>query len=70
MGNYSFLRATLSEMRATGEVTLVDTMYRANLYARATTGTERIIYSSEVILDRDSALRTGLLTLHTADASV
>ena len=52
------------------EVTLVDAMHGANLGASAAAGAKRVVYSSEVSVHGDCAVRTGLLTLHTADTAV
>ena len=57
-------------MRSADEVTLVDAVYGTNCHARATTGTERVIYGCKIIDNLDSAFRTGLLTLHTTDTTV
>ena len=52
------------------EVPLVDAMHGANLSASAAAGAERVVYGSEVSVHGDCAVRTGLLTLHTADTAV
>ena len=57
-------------MSTTNKVSFVDTVDGANLNARATTCAKTVVDSSEVVLNSDSALRTGLLTLHTADTAV
>ena len=57
-------------MCAANEVALVDTMDGTYLYARATAGAEVVIDGREIVLYGDSTLRTGLLTLHTADTAV
>ena len=57
-------------MRSANEVTLVDTVYGTSLGACAAAGTEIVIDGREVVLYGDSTLRTGLLTLHTADTAV
>lgn len=57
-------------MRSADEVTFVDAVYGADLNARAATCAERVIDGREVILYGDSTVRTGLLTLHTADTAV
>ena len=59
-----------SEMSAADEVTLVDTVNGANSCALAATGTERVVDGREVVYNLDSAVRTGLLALHTADTAV
>lgn len=60
----------ISEVSSANEVAFVDAVDGANLYARAATGAEGVIDGSKVVLNGDSALRTGLLTLHTADTTV
>ena len=57
-------------MSAADKVALVDTVNGADLGARAAACAERVVYLGKVILDGDSAVRTGFLTLHTADAAV
>ena len=57
-------------MCSADKVTLVDAMYRANLYTFTASGAERVINGGKVILYGDSTVRTGFLTLHTADTSV
>ena len=57
-------------MCATDEVTLVDAVDGADLNARATACAKAIVDGSEVVLNRDSTARTGLLALHTADTAV
>ena len=60
----------ISEVSSANEVAFVDTVDGANLYARAATGAEGVIDGSKVVLNGDSTLRTGLLTLHTTDTTV
>ena len=60
----------VSEVRAADEVTLVDAVYRANGCTLTAAGTEVVIYGREVVDNLDSATRTSLLTLHTADTAV
>lgn len=57
-------------MSSAYEVAFVDAVNGTNLNARATAGAEVVVDSGEVILNGDSAVRTGLLTLHTADTAV
>ena len=57
-------------MSSANEVALVDAVYGTNLNTRATAGAERVVYSSEVSVHGDCAVRTGLLTLHTTDTAV
>ncbi len=57
-------------MRAADEVTLVDAVYRANGCTLTAAGAEVVIYGREVVDNLDSATRTSLLTLHTADTAV
>ena len=60
----------ISEVSSANEVAFVDAVDGANLYARAATGAEGVIDGSKVVLNGDSTLRTGLLTLHTTDTTV
>ena len=57
-------------MCSADEVTLVDAVHGTNRYALATAGAEAVIDGSEVVNNLDSAVGTGLLTLHTADTAV
>ena len=57
-------------MRAADEVTLVDAVYRASSRTLTTAGAEGVIDGREVVDNLDSAIRTSLLTLHTADTTV
>ena len=57
-------------MCATNKILQVDTMYGAYVVTSATACTLRVINSSEIILNLDCSLGTGLLTLHTADTTV
>ena len=57
-------------MSAADEVALVDAMYRTSLNAGATAGAKVVVDGREIILNGDSAVGTGLLTLHTADTAV
>ena len=57
-------------MSAADKVPLMQAVHGANLNARTATGAERIIYSRKIILNGNSAVRAGLLALHTADTSV
>ena len=57
-------------MSAADEVALVDTVNGTNLCTSATAGTKIVVDSGEIVLDGDSTLGTGLLTLHTADTTV
>ena len=57
-------------MSAADKAALVDTVYGTSLYARTATGTKRIVDGREIVLYGDSAVGTGLLTLHTADTAV
>ena len=58
------------EMCAADKVILVQTVNGANLYASRAARTQRIINGCEIVLDLDSSVRAGLLTLHTADTAV
>ena len=69
-GKHHFLIGNRSEVSTADKTALVDTVYGTNLNARATSGTEIVVDGSEVILNGDRAVRTGLLTLHTADTAV
>ena len=69
-GNHNFLRASLLKVRSANEVALVDTVNGADLNARAAACAERVVDGCEVILYGNSTVRTGLLTLHTADTAV
>ena len=60
----------ISEVCSADEVTLVDTVHGTNRHALAASGTKVVIDGSEVVDNLDSAVRTGLLTLHTADTAV
>ena len=57
-------------MSTANEATLVNTVYRADSHTLAAAGAERVIDGGEVILNGNSAVRTGLLTLHTTDTAV
>ena len=57
-------------MRSADKAALVDTVYGTNLNACATAGAKVVVDGSEVILNGDCAVGTGLLTLHTADTTV
>ena len=57
-------------MRSADEATLVDTMYGTSLNACATACAKAIVDGSEVILNGDRTVGTGLLALHTADTAV
>ena len=57
-------------MSTADEVALVNTLDGADLYARAATGTQRVVDSREIVLDSDSTVRAGLLTLHTTYTAV
>ena len=57
-------------MSAADEVALVDTVNGTNLCTSATAGTKIVVDSGEIVLDGDSTLGTGLLTLHTADTTI
>ena len=57
-------------MCATDEVALVDAVDGADLNARATACAKAIVDGSEVILNGDRTVGTGLLALHTADTAV
>ena len=63
-------RCFILEVSTADEVALVNTLNGADLYARAAAGTERVVDGREIVLNGDSTLRTGLLTLHTADTAV
>lgn len=58
------------KMRAARKITLVDTMYGADLCARATARAKRIVDNGKVVLNLYSAVRTSFLALHTANATV
>ena len=57
-------------MGAAYEATLVDASYGTNSRALSTTGTERIIDGSEIVLYLDCAVRTSFLALHTSNTTV
>ena len=57
-------------MSAADEVTEVYTLYGTNIVTSATACTLAVIYGSKIVLNLDSTLGTGLLTLHTADTAV
>ena len=57
-------------MSSADEVALVDTMNGTSLNAGATACAKVVVDGREIILYGDSAVRTGLLTLHTADTAV
>ena len=57
-------------MRSADEVPLVDTVYGAYLCASTASGAKIVVDYRQIILDGDSTLRAGLLTLHTAYAAV
>ena len=57
-------------MRSADEATLVDAMHGTSLNARATACAKVVVDGSEVILNGDCAVGTGLLALHTADTAV
>ena len=57
-------------MRSADEVTLVDAMHGTNCRTLTASGAEGVVDGSEVIDNLDSTVRTGLLTLHTADTAV
>ena len=56
-------------MSAANEVFEVNTLLGANFLTSATTGALGVVNGSEVVLYLDSSVRTGLLTLHTADTA-
>ena len=57
-------------MRSADEATLVDAMHGTSLNARAAACAKVVVDGSEVILNGDCAVGTGLLALHTADTAV
>ena len=57
-------------MCAADKVSFVDTMYGTNLFALSAACTQRIVDGCKVVFNLDSAVRTGLLALHTADTAV
>ena len=57
-------------MSSADEATLVDAMHGTSLNARATACAKVVVDGSEVILNGDCAVGTGLLALHTADTAV
>ena len=57
-------------MRAADEVAFVDTVNGTNLNAGATACAKIVVDARKIILYGDCAVRTGLLTLHTADTTV
>ena len=57
-------------MSAADKAALVNTVYGTSLYTRTASGTERVVDGREIVLNGDSAVGTGLLTLHTADTAV
>jgi hypothetical protein len=62
--------AKLFKMRTASEAFEVNTLLRTNILTSATSGTLRIINYSKIILNLDCTVRTGLLTLHTANTAV
>ena len=67
---YTTLWIDALEMRAADEVPLVDAVYRASSRTLTAASAEGVIYGREVVDNLDSAILTGLLTLHTADTAV
>ena len=57
-------------MRAADEVAFVDTVNGTNLNAGATACAKIVVDARKIILYGDCAVRTGFLTLHTADTTV
>ena len=57
-------------MCSADEATLVDTVYGTNLNTSAAACAKRVVDGRKIVLDGDSAVGTGLLTLHTADTAV
>ena len=57
-------------MCAADEVALVYAMNGTNRNALAAAGADREVYNGKVVYNLECAVRTGLLTLHTADTAV
>ena len=57
-------------MRSADEAALVDTVYGTNLNTSAAACAKRVVDGCKIVLDGDSAVGTGLLTLHTADTAI
>ena len=57
-------------MCSTDEVALVYAVHGTYLSTLSATGAEVVVYGRKIVVDGDCAVRTGLLTFHTADTAV
>ena len=64
------IRKKSLKVGAADEVAEMNTLHRAHIVAYATTRTLIIINYGKIILNLDSAVRTGLLALAAADTAV
>ena len=67
---HALISERCSEVRSADEAALVDAVYGTNLNACAAACAKALIDGSEVILNGDRTVGTGLLALHTADTAV
>ena len=71
--DFDFITFRLNQrlkVSAADEVALVNTVYGTSLCTSATAGAKIVVDGGEIVLNSDSTLRTGLLTLHTTDTTV